>query len=47
MPIELWALPQQQYDAWMAAAQADPTTGGRAYLDSLPRPGATQVAAAE
>jgi cytochrome c oxidase subunit 2 len=47
MPIELWVLPQQQYDAWLAAAQADPTKGGRAYLDSLPRPGATQVASAQ
>ncbi len=47
MPIELWILPQQQYDAWLAAAQADPTKGGRAYLDSLPRPGATQVASAQ
>jgi len=41
MPIELWILPQQQYDAWQAAAQADPAKGGRAYLDSLPRPGVT------
>lgn len=47
MPIELWALPQAQYDAWLAAAQADPGKGGRAYLDSLPRPGATQVASAQ
>ena len=29
------------------AAQADPANGGRAYLDSLPRPGVTQLAAAE
>jgi cytochrome c oxidase subunit 2 len=47
MPIELWALPQQQYDQWLVAAQADPANGGRAYLDSLPRPGVTQLAAAE
>lgn len=48
MPIELWILPQAQYDAWLAAAQADPAKGGRAYLDSLPRPGATtQVASAQ
>lgn len=47
MPIELWVLPQQQYDAWLAAAQADPAKGGRAYLDSLPRPGATQIASAQ
>ncbi len=47
MPIELWILPQAQYDAWLAAAQADPAKGGREYLDSLPRPGATtQVASA-
>jgi cytochrome c oxidase subunit 2 len=47
MPIELWVLPQQQYDQWLVAAQANPSTGGRAYLDSLPRPGVTQLAAAE
>jgi len=47
MPIELWALPQDQYDQWLVAAQADPLNGGRAYLDSLPRPGVTQLAAAE
>jgi cytochrome c oxidase subunit 2 len=47
MPIELWVLPQQQYDAWLAAAQANPTGGGREYLDSLPRPSATQIASAQ
>ena len=47
MPIELWILPQAQYDQWLVAAQADPAKGGREYLDSLPRPGATQVASAQ
>jgi cytochrome c oxidase subunit 2 len=47
MPIELRILPQAQYDQWLAAAQADPTGGGRAYLDSLPRANPTQVAAVE
>jgi cytochrome c oxidase subunit 2 len=47
MPIELRILPQAQYDQWLAAAQADPTGGGRAYLDSLPRTNPTQVAAVE
>jgi cytochrome c oxidase subunit 2 len=47
MPIELWILPQAQYDQWLVAAQADPAKGGREYLDSLPRPSATQVASAQ
>ncbi len=49
MPIELRILEWDQYNQWLAAAQADPTNGGRAYLDSLPRPrpSPTQVAAAQ
>lgn len=47
MPIELRILPQDQYDQWLAAAQADPASGGRAYLDSLPRMNPTQVASAQ
>jgi cytochrome c oxidase subunit II len=47
MPIELRILEWDQYNQWLAAAQADPIGGGRAYLDSLPRPSPTQVAAAQ
>lgn len=47
MPIELRILPWDKYQQWLAAAQADPTGGGRAYLDSLPRPSPTQVASAQ
>ncbi len=47
MPIELRILPQEQYDQWLVAAQADPVSGGRAYLDSLPRMDPTQVASVQ